>query len=131
MGGLSNELLSPTALGGPAASRRSLLKAGQSALMGLPPEAALRDTRVRQDYFRHLVTGRTMESIEAERTGRQSSLLGTHGPQVAASVLSVVFPPAGAALQAGLAVGDQIDRTYWGKSRSSASALQQGLQPVK
>lgn len=32
MGGLSNELLSPTALGGPAASRRSLLKAGQSAL---------------------------------------------------------------------------------------------------
>ncbi|CAA7617616.1 hypothetical protein [Magnetospirillum sp. UT-4] len=128
MGGFGSELLSPTALGGPAASRRSLLKVGQSALMGLPPEAALRDTQVRQDFFRHLVTGRTMEAIEAERTGRPASLAATHGPQVAASVLSVVFPPAGAAMQAGLALGDQVDRTFWSNSRSSAAGLQQGLQ---
>ncbi|MBI2241293.1 MAG: hypothetical protein HYU59_10890 [Magnetospirillum gryphiswaldense] len=99
--------------------------------MGLPVEAALRDTRVRQDYFRHVVTGRTMEAIEAERTGRKASWAATNGPQAAATVLSVVFPPAGAALQAGLAIGDQIDRRNWGSSRSSASGLQSGLQTVK
>ena len=111
MGGLSSEAFSPTALGGPAASHRSLLKAGQSALMGLPPEAAVRDTRVRQDLVRHLATGRTMESIEAERTGRQASMAATMGRQVAASVMTCVFPPAGLAMKAGLAVGNQIDRS--------------------
>ncbi|HLO75376.1 MAG TPA: hypothetical protein VK196_02845 [Magnetospirillum sp.] len=131
MGGFSSEAFSPTALGGPAASRRSLLKAGQSAVMGLPPEAALRDTQVRQDYVRHLATGKTMEAIEAQRTGRRASFAATQGPQVAASVMSVVMPPVGAAMQAGLALGDQIDRRYWRNGRSSASALEEGLQPVR
>lgn len=131
MGGFSSQAFSPTMLGGPAASRRSLQKGGQSALMGLPLEGALRDTQVRQDYFRHLVTGRTMEAIESERTGRPASFAATQGPQVAASVLTAVMPPVGAAVQAGLAVGEQIDQRYWGQSRSSAAGLQQGLQPAQ
>ncbi|MGE5478302.1 MAG: hypothetical protein ACM3Q1_16725 [Bacteroidales bacterium] len=88
----------------------------------------MRDTQVRQDLVRHLATGRTMEAIEAERTGRPASFAATQGPQVAASVLSYVFPPVGVAMQAGLAVGEQVDRSVWGNSRSSAAGLQQGLQ---
>jgi len=129
MGGFSSEALSPTALAGPLASHRSLQKAGQSALMGLPPEGALRDNQVRQDFLRHATTGKTMEAIEAERTGRRASFAATQGPQLAASIMSVVMPPVGAAMQAGLAVGDQIDRTYWRRnSRSSADGLAAGLQ---
>lgn len=130
MGGFATEALSPTAIAGPAASNRSLLKAGQSALMGLPPEAAIRDNQVRRDLLRHATTGKTMEAIEAERTGRRPSFLATNGPKIAATAMTVVMPPVGMAMQAGLALGEQIDRKYWRNPNSSATALNQGMQKV-
>ncbi len=93
MGGFGNEALSPTALAGPLGSPLSLQKGAQSAAMGLPLEASLRNKQLRQDLGQHLTTFQTMEAIQARREGRQPGVAATVAPMVGAAVASYFVPP--------------------------------------
>lgn len=132
MGGFSNEALSPTALAGPLGSPLSLQKGAQSAAMGLPLEASLRNKQLRQDLLQHATTAQTMEAIQARREGRQPGLVATMAPQVAATVASVMFPPAAPFIQAGMAAASAVGAATQKPlpAHSAAQGLQLQLRPA-